>query len=103
MTPTQPDSGKHRLALGYLKQLGEHDPENEEYAQMMRQIEGAEQTNHLDRFIQVGARAGTLSCGAGTRLGDIIDLVLPSGWFLPGVPGTQLDFILAYRYIHPST
>ncbi len=44
----------------------------------------------LDRFIAFDAQAGTIECEAGVLLKEIIDLVLPRGWFLPVVPGTQL-------------
>jgi FAD/FMN-containing dehydrogenase len=43
----------------------------------------------LDRFIAFDAEAGLIECEAGVLLKDIIDLVLPRGWFLPVVPGTQ--------------
>jgi len=46
-------------------------------------------TDHLDRYIEFDVAKGTLSCEAGTRLGNIIDITLPHGWFLPVVPGTQ--------------
>lgn len=44
----------------------------------------------LDRFIDVDPQAGIIECEAGVLLKEIIDLVLPRGWFLPVVPGTQL-------------
>ena len=34
-------AGNRELALGYVKQLRELDPENPQYAQMAKQIEGA--------------------------------------------------------------
>jgi FAD/FMN-containing dehydrogenase len=43
----------------------------------------------LDRFIAFDVQAGVIECEAGVLLKDIIDLVLPRGWFLPVVPGTQ--------------
>jgi FAD/FMN-containing dehydrogenase len=43
----------------------------------------------LDRFIAFDAEAGVIECEAGVLLKDIIDVVLPRGWFLPVVPGTQ--------------
>ncbi len=43
----------------------------------------------LDRFIAFDAREGVIECEAGVLLKDIIDVVLPRGWFLPVVPGTQ--------------
>lgn len=46
-------------------------------------------TDNLDRYIEFDVDAGTLSCEAGTRLSEIIDIALPQGWFLPVVPGTQ--------------
>jgi FAD/FMN-containing dehydrogenase len=46
-------------------------------------------TRGLDRFIAFDRDAGVIECEAGVLLKDIIDLVLPQGWFLPVVPGTQ--------------
>lgn len=43
----------------------------------------------LDRFISFDADSGVIECEAGVLLKDIIDVVLPRGWFLPVVPGTQ--------------
>lgn len=43
----------------------------------------------LDRFIEFDADAGIIECEAGVMLNEIIDLVLPQGWFPPVVPGTQ--------------
>lgn len=43
----------------------------------------------LDRFIEFDADAGVIECEAGVMLKDIIDVVLPRGWFLHVVPGTQ--------------
>jgi FAD/FMN-containing dehydrogenase len=43
----------------------------------------------LDRFIAWDPDAGRLTCEAGVLLADIVRLVLPQGWFLPVVPGTQ--------------
>jgi len=42
----------------------------------------------LDRFIDFDAEAGRLRCEAGTTLREILDLIVPRGWFLPVVPGT---------------
>jgi FAD/FMN-containing dehydrogenase len=44
----------------------------------------------LDRFIAFDQEAGVIECESGVLLKEIIDLVLPRGWFLPVVPGTQL-------------
>lgn len=46
-------------------------------------------TRGLDRFIAFDAAAGVLRCEAGVTLAEIIDLVLPQGWFLPVTPGTR--------------
>jgi len=43
----------------------------------------------LDRFIAFDKAVGTIECEAGVLLKEIIDLVLPHGWFPPVVPGTQ--------------
>lgn len=45
-------------------------------------------TRGLDRFIAFDPSTGVLECEAGVLLGEIIDLVLPQGWFLPVTPGT---------------
>ena len=46
-------------------------------------------TRGLDRFISFDADTGVLECECGVLLKDIIDLVLPRGWFVPVTPGTQ--------------
>ncbi len=46
------------------------------------------QTRQLDRFIAFDARTGILDCESGVLLSEIIDLVLPQGWFPPVTPGT---------------
>ncbi len=43
----------------------------------------------LDRFIAFDAETGALSCEAGVLLADILDLVVPRGWFLAVTPGTR--------------
>ena len=47
-------------------------------------------TAGLDRLISFDAATGLLTCEAGVVLRDIQRLVLPRGWSLPVVPGTQL-------------
>ena len=44
----------------------------------------------LDRFIAFDPAKGRLTCEAGVVLRDIQRLMLPRGWSLPVVPGTQL-------------
>lgn len=46
-------------------------------------------TRGLDRFIVFDPASGRLQCEAGVTLGEIIDQVLPQGWFLPVTPGTR--------------
>ncbi len=43
----------------------------------------------LDRFIAFDAETGVLTCEAGVLLADILDLVVPRGWFLAVTPGTR--------------
>src|ERR1017187_9270424 len=45
-------------------------------------------TRGLDRFMAFDAVGGILECEAGVLLSDIIDLVLPRGWFPAVTPGT---------------
>jgi FAD/FMN-containing dehydrogenase len=42
-----------------------------------------------DRFIEFDAANGRVDCEAGLLLSDLIDVVLPRGWFPPAVPGTK--------------
>ena len=46
-------------------------------------------TTPLDRLIAFDADTGLLRCEAGVSLADILTVVVPRGWFLPVVPGTQ--------------
>lgn len=46
-------------------------------------------TRGLDRFIAFDREKGLLACEAGVSLGEILDVTVPSGWFLPVVPGTK--------------
>lgn len=43
----------------------------------------------LDRFIAFDAQTGVLECEAGVLFSEILDLVVPQGWFLPVTPGTK--------------
>jgi FAD/FMN-containing dehydrogenase len=44
----------------------------------------------LDHMLAFDPVAGVLTCEAGTLLSDIIDALLPRGWFPPVTPGTKL-------------
>jgi FAD/FMN-containing dehydrogenase len=46
-------------------------------------------TRLLDKFIAFDPETGVLSCESGVKLCDILQLVLPRGWFLPVIPGTR--------------
>lgn len=43
----------------------------------------------LDRYIRFDPATGVIDVEAGVLLSEIIDLALPSGWFLPVTPGTR--------------
>jgi FAD/FMN-containing dehydrogenase len=47
-------------------------------------------TRGLDRLIAFDAASGRLTCEAGVVLRDVQHLMMPRGWSLPVVPGTQL-------------
>jgi FAD/FMN-containing dehydrogenase len=46
-------------------------------------------TKGLDRFIAFDPVSGTLSCEAGVLIGEILQLIVPRGWFVPVTPGTR--------------
>jgi len=46
-------------------------------------------TRRLNRFIAFDRATGRLRCESGVLLKDILDLVVPQGWFLPVTPGTR--------------
>jgi FAD/FMN-containing dehydrogenase len=43
----------------------------------------------LDRFISLDEERGLLACEAGVTLGEILELIVPRGFYLPVVPGTK--------------
>ena len=43
----------------------------------------------FDNFLAFDASLGTLSCQAGVSFSDILDIIIPKGWFLPVTPGTK--------------
>lgn len=47
-------------------------------------------TRGLSRFRAFNPEAGLLACEAGVTLDEILELVVPYGFFLPVVPGTKL-------------
>jgi len=46
-------------------------------------------TRGLDRFIKFDSKKGVLRCEAGVLLSEIIELIVPYGWFLTVTPGTR--------------
>ncbi|MCB1735479.1 MAG: FAD-binding oxidoreductase [Gammaproteobacteria bacterium] len=46
-------------------------------------------TRSMDHFIAFDRASGRLRAEAGVSLKDILDLVIPQGWFLPVTPGTR--------------
>lgn len=46
-------------------------------------------TRRLNRFIRFDQDLGYLECEAGVTLEEILDVIVPKGWFLPVVPGTR--------------
>jgi FAD/FMN-containing dehydrogenase len=46
-------------------------------------------TARLDRWIDFDRHGGVLRCESGVTLRDILELVVPQGWFLPVTPGTR--------------
>jgi FAD/FMN-containing dehydrogenase len=50
---------------------------------------GVIQTHAARHFLRFDALRGLLTVEAGALLADILDFIVPQGWFLPVVPGTQ--------------
>lgn len=46
-------------------------------------------TTHLDQFIAFDEENGILCCEAGVLFADILDVIVPKGWFVPVSPGTK--------------
>ena len=47
-------------------------------------------TRGLDRFIEFDPHNGVLRCESGVTIAEVLDLVVPQGWFLPSSPGTRM-------------
>jgi len=45
--------------------------------------------SHLRRFISFDENTGHLRCEAGVSLAEILEVMVPRGWFLPVSPGTR--------------
>lgn len=46
-------------------------------------------TRHLNHFVEFNKERGTIRCEAGVTLADVLELVVPHGYFLPVTPGTK--------------
>lgn len=46
------------------------------------------QTDYLDHYIQFDAQQGILRCEAGLSLHEVLNCIIPQGWFLPVTPGS---------------
>jgi FAD/FMN-containing dehydrogenase len=46
-------------------------------------------TTFLRRFIAFDDEAGLLRCEAGVSLAEVLELIVPRGWFVPVTPGTK--------------
>jgi len=46
-------------------------------------------TKSLNKFISFDRESGLLTCDSGVSLDEILQLIIPFGWFLPVTPGTK--------------
>lgn len=46
-------------------------------------------TRRMDRYMDFDPIGGSLTCESGVLLKEILDLIVPQGWFLPITPGTK--------------
>lgn len=44
----------------------------------------------LDHFLHFDPASGVIACEPGATLGEVLDITVPQGWFLPVLPGTRL-------------
>lgn len=47
------------------------------------------QTTYLDHYIVFDQTTGLLTCEAGVTIGNLLQLIVPQGWFVPVTPGTS--------------
>jgi FAD/FMN-containing dehydrogenase len=47
-------------------------------------------TMRYNRFLDFDTKHGLIRCQAGVLLSEILEVILPKGWFLPVTPGTKL-------------
>ena len=46
-------------------------------------------TERINRFLELDLNSGILRAEAGVTLAEILDVIVPKGWFLPVTPGTK--------------
>jgi FAD/FMN-containing dehydrogenase len=46
-------------------------------------------TQRWDRLVSFDRQQGRITCEAGMSLAEILDVIVPAGWFLPVTPGTK--------------
>jgi decaprenylphospho-beta-D-ribofuranose 2-oxidase len=47
------------------------------------------QTHYLDNFLELDVQRGVLTCQAGVSIHEILEYVVPKGWFIPVTPGSS--------------
>ena len=47
------------------------------------------ETNYLDNLLNLNEANGILTCSSGISLNDILNFIVPKGWFIPVSPGTS--------------
>ncbi len=47
------------------------------------------QSDYLDHFIEFNKSTGVLTCEAGVSIRQILELIIPEGWFVPVTPGSS--------------
>lgn len=72
-------SPKHVIARGNGRSYGDASFNDEATTSMLA----------FNKLLAFDAETGVLTCDAGVILGDIIDALLPRGWFPPVSPGTK--------------
>lgn len=75
-----PESDKKQLPLGNARSYGDS---------CLNDGGTLLEARGLDRFIAFDPATGVLTCEAGVLFSEILDLVVPQGWFLPVTPGTR--------------
>jgi len=47
------------------------------------------QSTYLNHYIQFDTKSGLLTCEAGVTIREVLDLIVPRGWFIPVTPGSS--------------